>query len=187
MTSTIPMNEQRLAMLLLRLSFLFCIAALLAVVSVGCAVSQHPTTLGKLGTPASSDAMLALVDQPGPIAMEKVLAANWKVIRSGLINLDHPAAKQAKLQDGDEAIEIYFYVLRHPEFGTYIVDSGLEAGFREPDSSPRLRPSQSALATADTGVVLLASFNRFLHSPIKAKHVRRLVHQGIELVSRDFE
>ncbi len=135
MTAT---SERTLAIFLLRLSFLLCVAALLAVVSLGCAASHHPTTPSKLGTPASSDAMLALVDQPGPIVMEKVLAANWVVVRSGLINLNHPAAKLANLQDGDEPIEIYFYVLRHPEFGTYIVDSGLEAGFRAADSSPRL-------------------------------------------------
>jgi N-acyl homoserine lactone hydrolase len=132
------MNERILAVLFLRLSFAFCVAALVAVVMLGCAASHHPTTLGKLGTPASSDAMLALIDEPGPIEVEKILAANWMVLRSGLINLDHPSAKEAGLEDGDEPIEIYFYVLRHPEFGTYIVDSGLETGFRAPDSSPRL-------------------------------------------------
>jgi N-acyl homoserine lactone hydrolase len=132
------MNERTLATLLLRLSFLFCVAALLAITALGCAASHHPTAVSELGTPASSDAMFEVVDQPGPIAMEKVLAANWMVVRSGLINLDHPAAKKANLEDGDEEIEIYFYVLRHPEFGTYIVDSGVETGFRSPDSSPRL-------------------------------------------------
>lgn len=35
--------------------------------------------------------------------------------------------------------------------------------------------------------VLLAALNRFVHSPIKQKHARRLVHQGINLVKRDFE
>jgi len=33
---------------------------------------------------------------------------------------------------------------------------------------------------------LLAGLNRFLHSPIKQKHVRRLARQAIALVSRDF-
>ncbi len=33
---------------------------------------------------------------------------------------------------------------------------------------------------------LLAGLNRFLHSPIKQKHVRRLARQSIALVSRDF-
>lgn len=34
---------------------------------------------------------------------------------------------------------------------------------------------------------LLASLNRFLHSPLKVKHVRRLARQAITLVSRDFQ
>ena len=117
----------------LMLATLFIVAA-----SLGCAASSHPTILGDLGTPASSDAMFALIDQPGPIRFEKRLAANWQVQRSGLINLDHPAAQRAELTDGDEPIELYFYVLRHPEFGMYIVDTGVESGFREPDSSPQL-------------------------------------------------
>lgn len=33
---------------------------------------------------------------------------------------------------------------------------------------------------------LLAGLNRFLHSPIKQKHMRRLARQAIALVSRDF-
>jgi N-acyl homoserine lactone hydrolase len=45
---------------------------------------------------------------------------------------------QAELVDRDEPIEVNFYVLRHPQFGTYIIDSGIESGFREPDSSPRI-------------------------------------------------
>jgi len=33
---------------------------------------------------------------------------------------------------------------------------------------------------------LLAALNRFLHSPIKQKHVRRLARQALALVKRDF-
>jgi hypothetical protein len=33
---------------------------------------------------------------------------------------------------------------------------------------------------------LLPSLNRFLNSPLKQKHVRRLARQANELVSRDF-
>ncbi len=41
--------------------------------------------------------------------------------------------------------------------------------------------------TAHGKEILLASLNRFVHSPIKQKHVRRLVSQGINLVKKDFE
>ncbi|HIM00072.1 MAG TPA: MBL fold metallo-hydrolase [Myxococcales bacterium] len=123
------------AVLMLRLSFVLSLSALLASLAGGCAASHHPTVQGRLGTPASSDDMLRVINEPGPIVFEKVLAAHWTVIRSGLINLDHPNAVAANLEDGDEPIEIYFYVLRHPKFGTFIVDSGVESGFRTPESS----------------------------------------------------
>jgi N-acyl homoserine lactone hydrolase len=132
------MTERSFSMILPLHSFILCVATLIAAVSLGCAASHHPTIVGNLGSATSSDAMLEVIDRPGPIALEKVLAANWMVTRGGLINLEHPASRRADLQDGDEPIEIYFYVLRHPKFGTYIVDTGLESGFRSPDSSSRV-------------------------------------------------
>lgn len=135
---TYPFTRNRISTVLLRSSFGLAAVALLATFTFGCAASHHPTIEGRLGAPVSSDAMLRVIDEPGPIEFEKVLAANWTVIRSGLINLDHPAAKRAGLEDGDEPIDIYFYVLRHPKYGAFIVDSGLETGFRAPDSSDKV-------------------------------------------------
>ena len=112
--------------------------AALALLAGACAASHHATEPSPLGTPASSDAMLAALATPGPIALEKVIAADWAVARSGLINLDHPRARAAGLEDGDEPIEISFFVLRHPERGTFIVDSGVEQGLREPERSERI-------------------------------------------------
>ena len=34
---------------------------------------------------------------------------------------------------------------------------------------------------------MLAGLNRFLHSPLKEKHVRRTIHQALQLVGKDFE
>lgn len=47
---------------------------------------------------------------------------------------------------------------------------------------------QAELPTASlsTQKVLLASLNRFVHSPIKQKHARRLANQAIALVARDY-
>ncbi|MCP5041751.1 MAG: MBL fold metallo-hydrolase [bacterium] len=131
-------SEHRFVPLAFRFSFAVTVAGVIVLANLGCAASHHASVTGQLGTPASSDAMLAVIDRPGPIIMQKVLAANWTVIRSGLINLDHPKARAAGLEDGDEPIEIYFYVLRHPRFGVYIVDSGVEAGFRAEASSERI-------------------------------------------------
>ena len=38
-----------------------------------------------------------------------------------------------------------------------------------------------------TQAVLLAALNRFVHSPIKQKHSRRLANQAIALVKRDYD
>jgi len=114
-------------------------AATVAVALLGaCAASHHATEPAALGTPSSSDALLAVIGEPGPIRLEKVVAADWSVPRSGLINLEHPKAKAAGLEDGDEPIQIYLYALHHPTRGTYIVDSGLERGFLEPAENERV-------------------------------------------------
>jgi N-acyl homoserine lactone hydrolase len=92
----------------------------------GCSVTSHATQPAGMGVSRSSAALLAVVDTPGPVELETVVAADWVVPRSGLINLDHPRARAAGLDDGDEPIHLYVHVLRHPEHGTFLVDSGVE-------------------------------------------------------------
>jgi len=111
-------------------------AALVA--AAGCAASHHPTTPAALGRAASSDALLAVIGEPGPIRFERVVSADWVVDRSGLINLDHPKAVAAGLEDGPEPIQVYFYALTHPVRGTFLVDSGVESGFLEEGRNPRV-------------------------------------------------
>jgi glyoxylase-like metal-dependent hydrolase (beta-lactamase superfamily II) len=118
--------------------FRLVLLSLLIAATVGCAASHHDVEPSPLGVARSSDAMLAVAGQPGPLGFEKVIAADWAVDREGLINLDHEASRAAGLEPGDEPIQIYFYVLRHPEFGTYLVDSGLESGFRDAEGSSKL-------------------------------------------------
>lgn len=96
------------------------------VVLAGCRATTHPVSPSDLGRPASSDAMVALLDEPGPVEVETVLAADWVVDRGGLINLDHPEAEAHGLEDGEEPIHIAFHALRHPTRGTYLVDTGVE-------------------------------------------------------------
>jgi glyoxylase-like metal-dependent hydrolase (beta-lactamase superfamily II) len=93
--------------------------------SVGCAASSHATRPAALGVASSGAEMEALIDRPGPIEIETVVSADWAVSRGGLINLDAPAAKAAHLTDGDEAIQIFVHVLRHPTRGTFLVDTGV--------------------------------------------------------------
>lgn len=102
----------------------------------GCAPTHHAAVEADLGQPSSSGALLEVASQPGPLRVRRVLAADWTVERGGLINLDHPRAVEAGLEDGPEPIQIYFYVLEHPTRGTFLVDTGVAASFRDPETAP---------------------------------------------------
>jgi glyoxylase-like metal-dependent hydrolase (beta-lactamase superfamily II) len=80
----------------------------------------------RLGTPNSTQALEAVIDEPGPVTVQTVVGAEWQVDRSGLLNLKHPKARAAGLVDGPEPIKIFFHVIQHPTRGTFLVDTGVE-------------------------------------------------------------
>ena len=96
-----------------------------------CAATGHPTVASALGTASGSAAMLRELEQPGPLEVETVVSAEWAVARSQIINLEDPKAKAAGLQDGDEPIQVYFHVLRHPTRGTFLIDTGAEKALKD--------------------------------------------------------
>lgn len=69
----------------------------------------------------------------------------------------------------------------------------LDHGQRDPIFSAHLVKTSVAIrreletASEETSRWLLAALNRFLNSPLKQKHVRRLARQAIDLVARDFD
>lgn len=104
--------------------------------TIGCSATSHPETPATMGAASRSASLEAVVDQPGPIAVETVVGADWAVPLAGLINLDHPTARAAGLKDRDEAIYVPFHVVRHPTKGTYLIDTGVErALFEAPDEA----------------------------------------------------
>lgn len=107
-----------------RLTLASIVAAVLAL-AAGCTASTHAARPAAIGVASSAAAMEALIDRPGPVEVETVVGADWAVTRAGLINLDAPAAKAAHLTDGDEPIQIFVHVLRHPTRGTFLVDTGV--------------------------------------------------------------
>ncbi len=140
MTRPIPLQHSFLPFATL---FAFALA-------LSCSASHHPTRASALGQPSSSSRLEEALMRPGPIRFEKVVAADWAVARGGLINLDHPRARAAGLSDGPEAIRIFFYVLDHPRFGTFLVDTGVESGFRNPNGNPRVAFLVEAAMKTDT-------------------------------------
>ena len=90
--------------------------------------TTHQTTPARIGTPVSSAAMEALIDQPGPIEV-KTVGADWEANLSGLLNIKDPKAVQAGLTKRKEPIQIYTHVVRHPTQGFFLVDTGVSRRF----------------------------------------------------------
>jgi N-acyl homoserine lactone hydrolase len=90
-----------------------------------CSLSTHQVAQSSLGKPSSLAEMEKLIDLPGPIDVETVNSADWTVPLEGLLNLKSAAARSANLSDHPEPIHVFAHVLRHPKFGTYLVDTGV--------------------------------------------------------------
>ncbi|NTX41356.1 MBL fold metallo-hydrolase [Myxococcus sp. CA033] len=112
---------------------------------VGVAATSHPHQRSSLGAARPANDLLAVLDEPGPVELESVTSSDWAVARSGLINLNHPTAKAAKLEDGDEPIQVFFHALRHPTKGLFIVDTGIETALRD---APEKAAMQGIVASA---------------------------------------
>jgi glyoxylase-like metal-dependent hydrolase (beta-lactamase superfamily II) len=96
-----------------------------------CTVTSQPTQLVEVGQPSRVGSIQAALKTQGPIQFRKVVAANWATDRGGLINLEDAQAKAVGLKDELEDIQIYFYVIEHPEYGRYLVDTGIESTMKE--------------------------------------------------------
>lgn len=107
--------------------------------AIGVRASDHPTAPSRLGAPVGSRAMEAVMDQDGPVVVETVVSAEWKVERGGLVNLAHPTAKAEGLKDGLEPIQIFLHVLRHPTRGTFLIDTGVERALRDDPERAAIR------------------------------------------------
>ena len=103
-----------------------CAGLLSLLLGTACQLTRHPVEPAQLGVARPVSALVELVDLPGPVEVETVIGADWEVALSGLVNLDHEKARAAQLKDAPEPIQIYFHVLRHPEHGFFLVDTGVE-------------------------------------------------------------
>lgn len=109
----------------IRYRLLLLLGGTLILALQGCTVTSHPLGKQAPGRTSSSAEMERLIDQPGPIRLEAINSADWSVPLSGSLNLKNPAAIEAGLKDQVEPIQIYAYLLKHPKFGNYLVDTGV--------------------------------------------------------------
>lgn len=105
----------------MRLNLTFCAVA--ALVLSACNSTTHIGQIAGLGKSVSEAVMEQQLDRPGPVELETIASADWAVPLSGLLNLDDP--KAAALKDRAEPISVFAHVLRHPRFGTFMVDTGV--------------------------------------------------------------
>jgi N-acyl homoserine lactone hydrolase len=120
---------KRTQLVLLGLGILTVAAASRA--AIGFNPTSHAALVADLGAASSSSAMESVIDTPGPVTVETVVGADWAVTRAGLVNLDDPKARAAKLTDGDEPIVVQFHAIHHPTRGTFLVDTGVERALGE--------------------------------------------------------
>jgi N-acyl homoserine lactone hydrolase len=123
--------------------------SLLFLCLISCAASSHSVQPAKLGRVARTSELLALLEQPGPIAVETVEAADWAVPLSGLLNLDHERAEAAGLEDRDEPIVIFFHAVRHPTQGLFMIDTGVERALRDDPDNAAIRGIVASAANID--------------------------------------
>lgn len=128
---------------------LVALAPLAAAGAVGCRVTTHPVAPASLGEARAAADMEAVVDQPGPVTVETVTAADWEVDRSGVLDLDHPKAQAAGLTDGPEPIQIFFHAVRHPRRGLFLVDTGCERALQADPENAALRGTLRSMAGGD--------------------------------------
>lgn len=100
---------------------------------IKCSVTSYSSMKVDQGMKSNWNVMTSS-DEKGSINFSKITAADWEVDRGGLINLKDPKAIRAKLTNGKEPIQIYFYVIEHPKYGKYLIDTGLADVFRKDKS-----------------------------------------------------
>lgn len=95
-------------------------------------LSRHRAQPADIGAPAAESAIIENMSRPGAIAFEKVTAADWH-----FPNTTHaPGASRWNVRQLDA--QIYFYAIRHPRFGLYLIDAGMPANY-EAKMGPLLR------------------------------------------------
>jgi N-acyl homoserine lactone hydrolase len=107
------------------MKLLYPVLLLVLLLLQACSLTSHPVKKSMLGQVSSTAEMERLLEKPGPVQLDTINSADWSIPLSGLLNLHRAAAIQAGLKDRDEPIHIFAHILQHPEYGTFLVDTGM--------------------------------------------------------------
>lgn len=86
-------------------------------------LSTAPTEFADFGVPVATDLIVERMTQPGRLGFEKIVAADWH-----FPNTTRPPGDAGWATRELEA-QIYFYAIRHPERGLYLVDAGMPSDY----------------------------------------------------------
>ncbi|MCW7508361.1 MBL fold metallo-hydrolase [Leptospira levettii] len=92
-----------------------------------CHVSSH--TYKNYPIISSNQTFTLPINPKTYIDFQTIKAADWEVPLAGLLDLEDPKSKLANLKDRLEPISIYFYLIKHPKGGTFMIDSGIGESF----------------------------------------------------------
>ncbi len=79
--------------------------------------------------PNSGDNWQEILNKPSPISVQRLKTGNLDVPLKGVLNLKHSNAKG--IVNKRFSIPIFAYLVRHPEFGDYLIDGGLDCSYQK--------------------------------------------------------
>jgi len=122
----------------MKTKLVLAITIMMSVVLSSCTVTSHRAQSASMGKACSANWPKALQKEKGPIELKTVVSGSWLVPREGLVNLDHSESQKLENKSENELVDITFHVLRHPEFGTYLINTGLESAWSSKEQDPKV-------------------------------------------------
>jgi glyoxylase-like metal-dependent hydrolase (beta-lactamase superfamily II) len=108
------------------------LTAVLGLSACATPLSTRRTEPADLGSAATETDIVAAMNRPGVIQFEKIVSADWHFANT----TRPPGATEWSVRQLDA--QIYFYAIRHPRFGLYLIDAGMPADY-EAHMGPILR------------------------------------------------
>jgi len=86
-------------------------------------LSSTPTAPADLGAPVTADQIVASITSPARVSFEKIIAGDWHFPNA----IRGPGATDWTVRELDA--QIYFYAIRHPGRGLYLIDAGMPSDY----------------------------------------------------------
>ncbi|MGD9814856.1 MAG: MBL fold metallo-hydrolase [Hyphomonadaceae bacterium] len=142
-------------------------------------LNTHETEPSDLGTPVNQAALLDAMTRPGAVRFEKIVAADW--------HFPHGVRTEEAGEWTFRQLEaqIYFYAVRHPTRGLYLIDAGMPA-----DYAVHMGPLLRRVVARDYELQLRLATERWTaaHGAPRAVFVTHLHYDhvlGVAALSRD--